>query len=284
MVVAEALRALSLAGLLLGTATGQLSLLLLGALGFIGACGTVGFSVAAPALVPALVPRSSLGAANSRLELARSVAYAGGPALAGALVGWAGGGLAFGLATVLSMAAVGLLARLPEPPRLPAPPHHPPHHPPHPPAAGAEGRPGAGVAAPVAAAHPAHRGRLEPVVVHAAGGLCALRHAQPGAGRAGGGGHAGGLWRGHGAGRVGGAAHPGRPALRHGGGAGGRCARCWPWPPWPPACCGPPACWRAPASSCSAPGHPVDHQQHHAAPDRHAPRPCWGGCRPSSSR
>jgi predicted MFS family arabinose efflux permease len=125
MVAAEALRALSLAGLLLGTASGQLSLLLLGALGFIGAAGTVGFSVAAPALVPALVPREQLGAANSRLELARSIAYAGGPALAGALVGWAGGGLAFALATALSLVAVGLLLRLPEPPRSPAPARHP---------------------------------------------------------------------------------------------------------------------------------------------------------------
>lgn len=125
MVVAEALRALSLAGLLLGTASGQLSLLLLGALGFIGAAGTVGFSVAAPALVPALVARDQLGAANSRLELARSIAYAGGPALAGALVGWAGGGLAFAGATALSLVAVGLLARLPEPARTPAPPRHP---------------------------------------------------------------------------------------------------------------------------------------------------------------
>ena len=125
MVVAEALRALSLAGLLLGTASGQLSLLLLGVLGFIGAAGTVGFSVAAPALVPALVARDRLGAANSRLELARSIAYAGGPALAGALVGWAGGSLAFALATALSLAAVGLLARLPEPARSPAPPRHP---------------------------------------------------------------------------------------------------------------------------------------------------------------
>jgi len=125
MVVAEGLRALSLAGLLAGTASGQLSLALLGALGFLGAAGTVGFSVAAPALVPALVPRSLLGAANSRLELARSLAYAGGPALAGALVGWAGGGLAFALATALSVAAVALLARLPEPPRTPAPARHP---------------------------------------------------------------------------------------------------------------------------------------------------------------
>jgi predicted MFS family arabinose efflux permease len=125
MVVAEALRALSLAGLLLGTASGQLSLVLLALLGFIGAAGTVGFSVAAPALVPALVPRAQLGAANSRLELARSLAYAGGPALAGALVGRAGGGLAFALATALSLAAVGLLARLPEPPRSPVAARHP---------------------------------------------------------------------------------------------------------------------------------------------------------------
>ncbi len=125
MVVAESLRALSLAALLLGTASGRLSLALLGVLGFIGAAGTVGFSVAAPALVPALVPRAALGAANSRLELARSLAYAGGPALAGALVGWAGGGLAFALATALSLVAVALLARLPEPPRTPVPARHP---------------------------------------------------------------------------------------------------------------------------------------------------------------
>lgn len=125
MLLSEALRALSLAALLAGTASGRLSLALLGVLGFLGAAGTVGFSVAAPALVPALVPRSLLGAANSRLELARSVAYAGGPALAGALVGWAGGSLAFALATALSLGAVALLARLPEPPRTPAPPRHP---------------------------------------------------------------------------------------------------------------------------------------------------------------
>lgn len=125
MVVAEALRALSLLALLAGTLAGQLSLQLLGLLGFVGAAGTVGFSVAAPALVPALVPRAALGAANSRLELARSLAYAGGPALAGALVGWAGGGTAFALAAALSAAAVGLLLRLPEPDRAPTPPRHP---------------------------------------------------------------------------------------------------------------------------------------------------------------
>lgn len=125
MVLSEALRALSLAGLLLATATGQLTLALLALLGFIGASGTVGFSVAAPALVPALVPRDQLGAANSRLELARSAAFAAGPALAGALVSWSGASMAFVVATVLSTLAVLLLLRLPEPARTPAPPRHP---------------------------------------------------------------------------------------------------------------------------------------------------------------
>jgi len=125
MVASEALRALSLAGLLLATATGHLTLALLALLGFVGASGTVGFSVAAPALVPALVPRDQLGAANSRLELARSAAFAAGPALAGALVAWSGAPLAFVVATVLSTLAVLLLLRLPEPARTPAPPRHP---------------------------------------------------------------------------------------------------------------------------------------------------------------
>lgn len=88
MVAAEALRALSLslALLLWPVASGRLSIALLAALGFAGASGTVGFSVAAPALVPALVPRDRLGAANSWLALARSAAFAAGPASAGAVV------------------------------------------------------------------------------------------------------------------------------------------------------------------------------------------------------
>lgn len=125
MAAAEALRAGSLAALLIATLTGQLSIALLALLGFVGAAGTVGFSVTAPALVPALVPRAALGAANGRLELARSAAFAGGPALAGALVAWAGAGLAFAVATALSVAAVVLLLRLPESPREPVPARHP---------------------------------------------------------------------------------------------------------------------------------------------------------------
>jgi predicted MFS family arabinose efflux permease len=80
--------------------------------------------VAAPALVPALVPPAGLAAANARLELARTVAFVGGPALAGALVGWTGAGAAFGVAAGLSIGAVFLLAGLREPAREPAPPTH----------------------------------------------------------------------------------------------------------------------------------------------------------------
>jgi len=124
MVLAEALRALALLALLLAVWAGQLSLPLLALLGFIGAAGTVGFSVGAPALVPALVPAAALGAANARLELARSAAFAAGPALAGALVSWAGASAAFVLAAVLSGAAVALLLRLHEPVRSAAPTRH----------------------------------------------------------------------------------------------------------------------------------------------------------------
>jgi predicted MFS family arabinose efflux permease len=121
----ELLRALSLLALLAAVLAGQLSLPLLASLGFIGAMGTVGYSVAAPALLPALVPAADLARANSRLELARSAAFAGGPALAGALVAWAGASAAFVLATLLSGAAVALLLRLHEPARTPAAPRHP---------------------------------------------------------------------------------------------------------------------------------------------------------------
>src|SRR6267378_2239963 len=82
--------------------------------GFVGACGTVAYSVAAPALVPALVPAEALPVANGRIELARTVAFASGPALAGALVGWTGGSPAFGVAAALSTGAVVLLAGLRE--------------------------------------------------------------------------------------------------------------------------------------------------------------------------
>lgn len=125
MAGAEALRALSLLALLAVLAFGELSIMLLAVLGFIGATGTVGFSVAAPALVPALVPREALARANGQLELARSAAFAAGPALGGALVSWAGAPAAFVLAAILSVAALGLMLRLTEPAPAPATRRHP---------------------------------------------------------------------------------------------------------------------------------------------------------------
>jgi len=124
MVAAESLRALSLLALLAMVLTGRLSIGGLALLGFIGAVGTVCFSVAAPALVPAIVPRQALARANGRLELARSMAFAAGPALAGALVAWAGASSAFVLATLLSGAAVALLLGLAEPARARAARRH----------------------------------------------------------------------------------------------------------------------------------------------------------------
>ncbi len=113
IVVSEALRAASL-GIILGLlAIGLLNLPLLAVLGFFGAIGTVCYSVAAPAMVPAIVPREQLAAANRWLELARSPAYIGGPAVGGAIVGWLGAPTAYVLATSLSILAVSLLRGLP---------------------------------------------------------------------------------------------------------------------------------------------------------------------------
>jgi MFS family permease len=120
MAGAEALRAASLLGILLLILFGLLSMPLLAVLGFLGAVGTVAYSVAAPALIPTLVPRDQLAAANRWLELARSSAFAAGPAIGGAIVGWMGGSAAYVLATFLSLVAVVLLAGLAEPHR-PAP-------------------------------------------------------------------------------------------------------------------------------------------------------------------
>jgi predicted MFS family arabinose efflux permease len=95
-------------------ASGHLTLALLAILGFLGAIGTLSYSVAAPALLPTIVARNQLAEANRWLELARSAAYAGGPALGGAVVGWSGAPAAYVVATTLSLLATVLLMRLPE--------------------------------------------------------------------------------------------------------------------------------------------------------------------------
>jgi predicted MFS family arabinose efflux permease len=85
----------------------------------------VAYSVTAPSLVPALVPPERLAGANARLELARTAAFVGGPAVAGALVGWTGASAAFGLAAALSSGGVILLGGLREPARARGPAGHP---------------------------------------------------------------------------------------------------------------------------------------------------------------
>ncbi|MFM0174157.1 MFS transporter [Paraburkholderia sediminicola] len=124
MTLAESVRVIAMLCVLLLVMTHALSLPLLAALGFIAATGTVAYNVAAPSLVPALVPREAYASANGRLELARSVAYSAGPALGGLLVGWIGAGWAYGCAAALSALAVTLLAGLREPPRTAAPQRH----------------------------------------------------------------------------------------------------------------------------------------------------------------
>ncbi|MBO1078952.1 MFS transporter [Roseomonas haemaphysalidis] len=122
MTGAELLRAASLAMILALLLAGALNLTALAVLGGLGAVGTVAYSVAAPALVPALVPRPHLAAANRVLELARSIAFAAGPALGGTLVGWLGAPPAFALALALSLLAATALSGLPDT----APPAAPP--------------------------------------------------------------------------------------------------------------------------------------------------------------
>jgi len=125
MALAESLRAAALLLLLGLIVTGQVSIAALAVIGFLAAVGTVAFSVAAPSLVPALVPVEGLARANGRLELARSAAYAAGPALAGALIALTGAPAAFVLSGMLSVVAVLCLRGIAEPARAAAPARHP---------------------------------------------------------------------------------------------------------------------------------------------------------------
>lgn len=120
----ELLRAASLLCVLLLVGAGLLTLPLLAILGFLGATGTVVYGVAAPSLVPALVPREALSSANGRIELARSAAFAAGPALAGVLIGGMGASATYAFAAAISVIAVCLLAGLPEPTRSAPPQRH----------------------------------------------------------------------------------------------------------------------------------------------------------------
>ena len=121
VIAAEALRTLSLLACPIAAGLGVLDLPLLAGLGALGAVGTVALTVAAPSIVPTLVPPDRLGDANRRLELARSFAFAAGPALGGVIVGRAGASAAWIVAALLSATAVLLLAGLPPTPTAPTP-------------------------------------------------------------------------------------------------------------------------------------------------------------------
>ncbi|MBD8050474.1 MFS transporter [Limnohabitans radicicola] len=125
MALAESLRAVALLLLLALIITGHVSITALAVIGFLAAVGTVAFSVAAPSLVPALVQVDGLAQANGRLELARSAAFAAGPALAGALIAWTGASAAFVLSGMLSVSAVLCLRGIAEPQRAAMPARHP---------------------------------------------------------------------------------------------------------------------------------------------------------------
>src|SRR5258708_22471124 len=122
MAAAELLRAASLLAILALAAFGYLSVPLLALLGFIGAAGTVAYSVAAPSLVPALVPQAALVRANGRIELARTAAFAAGPGPARAPVGRARGAPPLSLPPRPSLPPALAVLRVPGPPPTPPAP------------------------------------------------------------------------------------------------------------------------------------------------------------------
>lgn len=110
---AEALRAFSFGLILLLLVLESLTLSTLALFGFIGAMGTVAYNVTTPGLVPMLVARPLLSMANSRLELARSLAFTSGPSVAGLLFGSVGASFSYCIALGFSLSAVNLLRSLP---------------------------------------------------------------------------------------------------------------------------------------------------------------------------
>ncbi|MBX3144766.1 MAG: MFS transporter [Trueperaceae bacterium] len=125
LIGAETLRFVSLMSVVVLAGLGVLGLQTLALLGFFAALGTVCYFVAVPAMVPQLVPRSTLSEANRWLELARSFAYTLGPVLAGSAIQWAGAPSAYALASALALAGLVTLTRLPRDAKTEAPRRRP---------------------------------------------------------------------------------------------------------------------------------------------------------------
>lgn len=121
LIVSESLRAVTLALTIVLLVTEVLTFPQLVLIGFLGAVGTVAFSVAMPAVVPQLVDRDQLIQANRWVELGRSAALIAGPASAGMLASWLGASSAFVVATTLCVLGILLLLRLDIPPQSGAP-------------------------------------------------------------------------------------------------------------------------------------------------------------------
>lgn len=112
LALSEVVRALSLVvtiGLVHETSPSMWSL---AALAFLGAGGTVAFTVVTPTAVSRLVRGDQRLTTNNRLELARSVAISVGPAFAGALCARFGAGNALWAALAWSVLSVAMVMRI----------------------------------------------------------------------------------------------------------------------------------------------------------------------------
>lgn len=118
MVRCDWIRALLLASVPLAWSLGALTLAHLYAVTFAAGALSVFFDVAALSVLPSLVPRNRLAAANGALESVRAVGQTAGPAAGGVLVQTLSAPVAI-LADVLSFAVSALLLR--GLPKLPAP-------------------------------------------------------------------------------------------------------------------------------------------------------------------
>ncbi len=126
MASAEALRAIALVTILLLIWFKLLTLSLLALAGFVAVCGTVVYSVAAPALVPSLVA-APIATRRQRPDRA-GAHHRPSPAALRWAACWSdgvGAAPAFGFAAVLSALAVVLLSGIYEPARTPAHRRHP---------------------------------------------------------------------------------------------------------------------------------------------------------------
>ena len=115
LVLGDVARGVSLLSIPLAYAFDALSIYHLFAVGFLNGLVTVFFDVAYLAYLPALVRRTELVDANSKLEVSRSAAQLGGPALGGALVGLLSAPVAIVADAISFLCSALLVARLRNP-------------------------------------------------------------------------------------------------------------------------------------------------------------------------